>query len=148
VLLDGTEGVAIANCTFTRLDGNAIFLSGYNRNASIAQNTFEWLGQSAIAAWGLTNDWDGTGGEQPRFTSVIGNLAYSIGLIQKQSSFYFQVGCSDCSLRLLCCERKFGCCRLNASTLLRFGSQAASCQNTLSGNIIFNIPRAGMARAI
>jgi hypothetical protein len=91
VLLEGTQSATVANCTFTRIDGNAVFISGYNRNATIAQSTFEWLGQSAIAAWGLTDDWDGTGGEQPRFTTIIGNIAYSIGLIQKQSSFYFQV---------------------------------------------------------
>lgn len=82
VLLEGTVGFTIANCTFTRLDGNAVFLSGYNRNATVAQSTFASLGQSAIAAWGETNDWDGTGGQQPRFTTVVGNLAYDVGLIQ------------------------------------------------------------------
>ena len=34
--------------------------------------------------------WDGRNGEQPRFTTVYGNLAYRLGIWEKQSSFYFQ----------------------------------------------------------
>ena len=37
---------------FARLDTNAVFLSGYNYKASVSYNTFQWLGQSAIASWG------------------------------------------------------------------------------------------------
>ena len=33
---------------------------------------------------------DGTDGNQPRFTSVIGNVAREIGHFEKQSSFYVQ----------------------------------------------------------
>ena len=113
LLLEGTEDVSVSECLFTRIDGNAIFLSGYNRRAVIDRNEFVWLGQSAIASWGRTDEWDGTGGQQPRHTAVTGNVAYEIGIIQKQSSFYFQ---------------------------------AASCENTLSGNIVYNIPRAASSR--
>ena len=35
VFLQGTEGVVIDNCTFERLDGNAVMVSGYNRNATV-----------------------------------------------------------------------------------------------------------------
>ena len=101
----------MSGCLFTRIDGNAVFLSGYNRRAAITQNEFIWLGQSAIASWGRTDEWDGTGGQQPRFTRVAGNLAHEIGNLQKQSSFYFS---------------------------------AASCQATLEGNIVYNIPRAAI----
>ena len=34
VFLQGTEGATVTNCTFTRLDGNAVMVSGYNRNAT------------------------------------------------------------------------------------------------------------------
>ena len=111
VLLEGTEDVAITGCLFTRIDGNAVFLSGYNRRAVVARNEFVWLGQSAVASWGRTDEWDGTGGQQPRHTLLEGNLVHEIGVYQKQSSFYFQ---------------------------------AASCENTLRGNIVFNIPRAAI----
>ena len=36
----------------TRIDGNGIFLSNYNRNATIASNEMSWVGDGAIAAWG------------------------------------------------------------------------------------------------
>jgi hypothetical protein len=34
--------------------------------------------------------WDGTKGNQPRFTRILKNFAYRCGLFEKQSSFYFQ----------------------------------------------------------
>jgi hypothetical protein len=111
LLLEGTEDVAVSECLFTRIDGNAIFLSGYNRRAVVARNEFVWLGQNAVASWGRTDEWDGTGGQQPRHTTLYGNLAHEIGNYQKQSSFYFQ---------------------------------AASCENTLDSNIVYNIPRAAI----
>jgi hypothetical protein len=111
LLLEGTEGVSVSQCLFTRIDGNAIFLSGYNRGALVARNEFVWLGQSAVASWGKTDEYDGTGGQQPRHTTLYGNLAHEMGNYQKQSSFYFQ---------------------------------AASCENTVDSNIVYNIPRAAI----
>ena len=90
VLLEGTEDVTVRDSNFIRLDGNAVFLSGYNRNAQILDNEFSWLGQNAIASWGRSERYDGTGGEQPRGTRIAGNWVHEIGHIQKQSSFYFQ----------------------------------------------------------
>ena len=40
---------------FTRLDGNGVFIGGYNRNLTIRQNDFEFMGASAMAAWGDTS---------------------------------------------------------------------------------------------
>lgn len=111
ILLEGTEGVSISDCNFTRIDGNAIFLAAYNRGAVIARNSFEWLGQNAIASWGEATEYDGTSGDQPRHTTVYGNIAHDLGLHQKQSSFYFQ---------------------------------AVSCENSISDNIVFDIPRAAI----
>lgn len=111
LLFEGTEDVAVQQCTFTRVDGNAVFLSGNNRRAVIDRNSFSYLGESAIALWGRSVDWDGTGGQQPRHTRITGNYATEVGHQQKQSSFLFQ---------------------------------AESCESYVAGNIIFNIPRAGI----
>ena len=45
----GTESVTIEHNLFTRLDGNAIFIGGYGRNLTIADNEFEFIGESAMA---------------------------------------------------------------------------------------------------
>ena len=36
VMLEGVEDTLIARCSFTKLDSNALFLSGYSRRAIIA----------------------------------------------------------------------------------------------------------------
>ena len=56
VFLQGTEGAVIDQCTFERLDGNAVFVSGYNRNATIQNSDFSYIGGNAIASWGFTNE--------------------------------------------------------------------------------------------
>ena len=90
LLFEGTEDCTVQNNLFTRIDGNAVFLSGYNRRTTISQNEFSLLGANAIASWGRTNEYDGTGGQQPRHSLIHGNIAHDLGLEQKQSSFYFQ----------------------------------------------------------
>mmetsp|Transcript_20004 Transcript_20004/g.27525 ORF Transcript_20004/g.27525 Transcript_20004/m.27525 type:complete len:912 (+) Transcript_20004:97-2832(+) len=121
IFLENTEGVTIENVYMTKIDGNGIFISGYNRGTVVRDSEFAWLGESAIASWGYTtsdrHDFpegegpDGTTGSQPRHTYVKGNLVREIGLWQKQSSFYFQ---------------------------------ATSCLNVIEGNVVFNGPRAGI----
>ena len=108
----------IQECTFERLDGNAIMLSGYNNNTVILKNEFVWIGDTAIAAWGNTKGssvkgmgWDGTDGDQPRFNQILYNFVHELGIFKKQTSFYFQ---------------------------------AKSCQNTIKENIVFNMPHAGI----
>ena len=83
--VEGAEGLTVESCEFFLLDGNALFLSGYTRNATIANSSFSYIGDNAMAAWGYTAEpageahglpagtgMDGTGGEQPRYTTVIG----------------------------------------------------------------------------
>ena len=118
LFLDGTESILIQECIFECLDGNAIIVSGYNRNITIYKNEFLWIGDTAIALWGDTNGsavkgmgWDGTEGNQPRFSQILYNFLHELGIFEKQSSFYFQ---------------------------------AKSCQNNIKGNIFFNGPRAGI----
>ena len=51
VYLTGTEAVLITNCTFKYLDGNGIFLAGYNRNVTITSSELTHIGDSPIALW-------------------------------------------------------------------------------------------------
>eukprot|EP01084_Bolivina_argentea_P237330 398876_1 len=120
ITIEGGEYVTIASNLFTRLDGNVIFLSGYNRNVTINNNDFEWIGESTIALWGRTSGLqdiipdagpDGRNGDQPRFTQITNNYARELGIFEKQSSFVFQ---------------------------------AASCQTIIENNIFFNGPRAAI----
>jgi len=125
--LEGTEGVTLKSCLITRVDGNAVMLSGYNRNTSIVKNEFVWIGDSVVASWGYTaplggaagdevlkqyrSGVDGRNGEQPRGTLLEQNFIHELGHFEKQSSPWFQ---------------------------------AKSCLNTIHQNIFFNMPRAGI----
>jgi hypothetical protein len=55
IFFEGTLDCVVSNCTFERLDGNGVMVSGYNRNATVQDSEFSWLGHSAAAAWGYTN---------------------------------------------------------------------------------------------
>jgi hypothetical protein len=80
----------------------ALTLSGYTRNVSILRNSFTLIGGNTISLMGKTTmpsadpalqgifGWDGREGDQPRFTTVAGNIASRLGVWEKQSSFYFQ----------------------------------------------------------
>lgn len=130
IYLQGTEGALIDGCTFERLDGNGVMVSGYNRNATVQNSDFAYIGGNAIAAWGFTNETttdrarpgitlenapkagvDGTDGEHPRYTTIVGNSAREVGLYEKQSSFFVQ---------------------------------AKTAQSIIHGNVFFNGPRAGI----
>jgi hypothetical protein len=117
VLIEGTEGFTFEQNLVTRVDGNGLKVSNYNRNASIVANEFSWIGDSAMSSLGSMGDClyancsaklsyrgdgdfgdvnrgssgvDGRGGNQPRHTKVVGNLVREVGLWQKQSSAWVQ----------------------------------------------------------
>jgi hypothetical protein len=90
VFIERTVNTTVQGCLFKRVDGNAAFLSGYNRNVSITDNEFVWIGDSAMAGWGYTKDDDGTDGDQPRDTYLARNYAHELGVFQLQSSMWFQ----------------------------------------------------------
>ncbi len=99
IFLEGTKNVTIDSCIFEDLDGNGIMVSGYNRNTTITRNEFVWIGSTAIGQWGYTKTidsaapgmgWDGTDGNQPRFSNISYNFAHELGIWEKQSSFYTQ----------------------------------------------------------
>lgn len=100
--LEGTEGALVDSCVFERVDGMALLISGYNRNAHVTRNTFKWVGDSAIVSWGRTtgdptgqDGWDGTDGNQPRYNLIDFNFASELGIWEKQSSLYMQAKTSD-----------------------------------------------------
>jgi hypothetical protein len=130
VFLQGTEGVVFDKCVFDRIDSNALMVSGYNRNATVSNSEFSYIGGNAVAAWGYTNETatdpgrpgvaimnfpeagvDGTDGEHPRYTTVVSNVAREVGLYEKQSSFFVQ---------------------------------AKTAESVILGNVFFNGPRAGI----
>ena len=130
IYLQGTEGSVFDACTFDRLDGNGVMVSGYNRNATVSNSDFSFIGGNAVAAWGYTNETatdpgrpgvaienyplagvDGTDGNHPVFTTVIGCTVREVGLYEKQSSFFIQ---------------------------------AKTAASVIKGNVFFNGPRAGI----
>ena len=83
ITLRGTANFTMDGCLLARLDGNALFLGGWNRGATISNNEFAWIGATAMAAWGDTSQClnenctkstpfkvgpDGRAGEQPTAT--------------------------------------------------------------------------------
>ena len=55
-----------------------------SRNTTIVKNEFHFVGDNAIAGWGRTNGWDGTGGDQPRGTVIRDNYAHELAFFEKQ----------------------------------------------------------------
>ena len=118
LFFEGAESPLVAGCSFERMDGLVIFLSGYVRNANISYNSFAWTGETVVALWGYGDGGpvpgmgpDLTSGEQPRYTTLAYNYAREIGIWQKQASFLF--------------------------------SAVAGLTNVI-GNVAFNGPRAGI----
>jgi len=64
IFLEGAEDVDVKHNDFERLDGNAVFVSGYTRRMHIEDNAFSWLGDNAMASWGYTKENDGMDGQQ------------------------------------------------------------------------------------
>ena len=90
LFIEGAENVVVDNCLFSNIGGNALFLSNYIRNATVSNNEFVWIGDSAIAAIGSSKLIDGTDGNQPRGTKISCNLAHEVGLFGKQTAAYIQ----------------------------------------------------------
>ena len=88
--VEGVDGFLLQNCLFDSPGGNGVFLSNYIRNAVIEGNEFVYSGDSAIVAIGSTVLIDGTIGNQPRGTKIIGNLMHEFGVFGKQVMAYGQ----------------------------------------------------------
>jgi hypothetical protein len=89
VHLDGAARATLTNALFLRTDGNAVFLGGRTRNASVLDSEFAWLGMNAVASLGRADQDDASGGEQPWGTLLSGLVARELALLEKQSSAVF-----------------------------------------------------------
>jgi hypothetical protein len=111
LFFEGTTGLTVDGCTFERLDGNALMLSGFHRGATVSNSHFAWTGDTAIAAWGRTDEmsdggthgWDATAGDIPQGTTIVGNMIRETGIWEKQSSCFFQAKTAGSTLRRNLC---------------------------------------------
>ena len=53
LFIEGTEGTTVDSCSFTRMDGNALMLSRYNRFSTVSNSEFAFIGDSAMAVRAL-----------------------------------------------------------------------------------------------
>jgi len=90
MFVEGAKHVLVQNCLFDSPGGNGIFLSNYVRDAVVEGNEFVWVGDNAIVAVGTADLIDGTSGNQPRGTQILGNLVHEIGIYGKQVCAYVQ----------------------------------------------------------
>ena len=118
VFLEGTEGATVDQCNFTRIGGNALMLSGYARGAAITGNAFRWIGGSASVAWGRTDE-----------VSEDGTLGWDA------TSGDFPLG-TIVSGNL---ASEIGVVAKQSSCWAQFKTALTS----LSGNVCFNVARAG-----
>ena len=90
LVAENADGLTVSSCSFSRLDGNAVILYGFVRNALLEDNEFFSLGANAIVSWGVAEFQEGTRGTNPEGTRIVGNFAHEVGLLEKQGCFYFQ----------------------------------------------------------
>ena len=79
----------------------AVLLSNYVRGAVIARSQFKWVGDSAIVMLGSTIDTqpcNGTNGDQPRGTQIVGCFIHEVGVWGKQGAGIFQALTSDTNI--------------------------------------------------
>lgn len=81
-----SSSIVISDCEFLNIDGNAIFLSGGMRNASVVRSSFRGIGETAILQWGFTDGspvpgmgYDGRAGRQPLGTQILYNWVRDVG---------------------------------------------------------------------
>ena len=99
VYVEGAENFVIKNCTFDSPGGNALMLSNYIRSSVVEANEFVWVGDSAIVLLGSTNLIDGTSGDQPRGTKILGNIVHENGIFGKQTAAFMQSMACQSELR-------------------------------------------------
>ena len=97
IFLEGCVNATIDSCSFERLDGLGVFLSGFHRGAVVQHSEFSFLGETCVALWGYTRGSpvpgmgpDTTGGDQPRGSYIGYNIFRELGIFQKQSAAVFQ----------------------------------------------------------
>jgi hypothetical protein len=140
VFLEGTDGVVIEGCQFKYLGGIGLMLSGYNRRHVVNASQFSYLGGTAVAAWGFTSSIDpsvpagvgidGTAGNFPRGTQMIGCTCHEIGTVEKQSSCYFGAKTAETTVQ--------GCSFFNGPRAMINLNDMLGGGTVISRNVIFN----------
>jgi hypothetical protein len=74
ITFEYAENCVVESSMFTKLDGNAIAINGYNRGHLIQDNEFVWIGNNAVTSWGYTDYWNATSLLQPYNTSLLFNF--------------------------------------------------------------------------
>ena len=86
---EGTERATVTGSAFVRMDGNAVFLAAYNRNATIEHNECVFNGMSCVVTYGYASFNDATAGEQPWGTQINYNFMHEFGVQEMQSSGWY-----------------------------------------------------------
>ena len=106
VFAHGTQGLLVERCNFTRVDGQAVLLEGYHRDAVLRRNDMELIGSHAIVLWGKTSPCldancsrtlpdpaasgpDGRAGTQPIGTLIEGNVVRETGVYERHGTMFF-----------------------------------------------------------
>jgi hypothetical protein len=84
VFLEGTRDCAVRNCWFDAVGGNAVFISNYNRNATVTGCKFTETGDSAVCLVGTLGATNGTRRAFPYECTVSNNLIHDCGVFGKQ----------------------------------------------------------------
>jgi len=107
VFLEGVEAARVEKVKMWKIGGNGLMLSKFSWRSSVVDSEFVWLGGTAVAAWGWTDEIsdggihgiDGTGGDFPRYTTIERNVFHEIGIWEKQASGFFQAKAAQTTLR-------------------------------------------------
>lgn len=112
----------------------------YNRGAVINASHFAYLGGSAVAAWGYTASTDptvpvgtgidGTAGNFPRGTKIVGTICREMGTVEKQSSCYFGAKTAETVIR--------GCAFFNGPRAMINLNDMLGGGTVIERNVLFN----------
>ena len=91
VRMTNTTGASVRNCRFVALGGNAVFMNGSVTNSSVSGCECLLIGDSCIAAVGIANMADATGGLIASGNDISRNWMHDWGLWGKQTSGYTEI---------------------------------------------------------
>jgi hypothetical protein len=86
VYFSGTRQCAVKDCFFDAVGGNAVFLDGYNRGATVSGCRFTEAGDSAVCMVGSLENTVGTQRNFPYECRAENNLVHDCGVFGKQSA--------------------------------------------------------------
>ena len=119
--LESTIGTTVDACAFWRLDGTALLAYGFHRGLNVSRSEFAWIGETAVALWGETTGANAFGvlTDGPDGTAGL----QPVGSIVDLNWFH-----------------ELGIYEKQAAAVF----QAKSSGSTITRNVAFNGPRAGI----